>query len=45
MLRNQGIGSLLTILVGIEGFFHYVFNFVADQENLTVVEGWRVYYI
>lgn len=39
--RNQDIALLLTVLIllGIEGFIHCVFNFVADQESLSVLEG------
>lgn len=29
------------VLVEIEGFVPYVFNFVASQEKLSVVEGWE----
>ena len=31
------------VLVEIEGFVPYIFNFVANQEKLSVVEGWECY--
>lgn len=39
--RNQDIALLLTILIllGLKAFIHCVFNFVADQESLSALEG------